>query len=262
MKQIAILYILIILCLISCDKTDLDNSPKDEIVVQTIEATANFDLSARKDWVVYVGSQRYHFETEGNKLRITSPAEEPFSFPYEATTGNIIIQMVPKDYGKERAESKIPFIIEDQSTIERFMNADRLRFAYNGEAKTNITGITIYHFNTLLTFSVSNLPEDAKVYIEQIYDQKITPLKEDKAINSFKAIVFPNNQYVSLLIETPGKSYKAIVPPLPTSRSPGMAIGTGNSSILSFDAEINGDDELEIKNYRKTSLSSEWPISQ
>lgn len=262
MKPIRLLYLLILLLATGCDDNSFNASPKDGVAVETIEATANFDLSARKNWIAYVGTEKYNFEVEGNKLSITSPQKDPFRFAYGETSGNAIIQMVPENYGRPRDSEKIPFNIEDQSTPEKFMNCDRLRFVYTGEAKENLSGISIYHFNTLLTFDINNLPQNAKVFIMQAYDQKITPLKEDPNLNAYKAIVFPNNAYVALIVETPAKTYRAIISKQGQVRSPGTASGMGNSAIVSFTADINEKEELIINNFQITSYSKEWPINE
>ncbi|NDV57206.1 hypothetical protein [Bacteroides sp. 519] len=252
---------LFMMLLASCEKNP-EESPKDGVAIHTIEATANFDLSARKDWIVYVGSEKYNFEIEGNKLFITSPQGGYYHFPYGAKTGNIIIQMAPKDYGKTRTDAKLPPNLEDQSTALKFRNCDRLRFVYTGEAKEDLTDLSVYHFNSLLTFNITNLPVGANIHIEQAYSQDVIPYQEDSNIDAFKAIVFPNNQDMKLIINTNEKTYSAIIPHSATKvRDTGMASGTGNSSIISFSAEIN-DEELKIYNYKKLNYSKEWPISQ
>lgn len=272
MKPAKLFYFMIFSCVISglfsCeDKNIPELSPKDGIAVRTVEATADFDLSARKNWKMYIGTvehiEEYYFTVEGNKLIATSPVDAPYRFPFDAAKAEVVIQLVHQDYGKTRNSSgSLPLSIENQSTAEKFLQCDRLKIDYYGEPKENLKELNVLHFNTLLDFTVKNLPEDSKVYINQLYQQKITPLQSSTEPENYRAIIFPHNPYAVLSVETNGKVYQTrISEPYQTRMDLKPPAGFGNSTLINFTAEINDDDELVISEL-KIKRKAEWSVTE
>lgn len=248
--------------LTSCDKND--PIPDNGTIVESIEATINFDLSARKDWKLYVGGKRYQFTINGNTLSASPEnSSKPFVFPTSSGTGKVQLLFYPNNYGKTRDESTPPPNLEKQETPDKFMVCDMLKAEYSGAVSQHLKDITLYHENTLLDFKVTGVPENARIYISQLYYQAIKPLRSSDDPTAYKAIVFPYNNFntVYLGIEIEGKIYSASLNTGKT-RMPSYPDGLGNSAIISFHAFINEQGNLIIENLERKSFSKSWPINQ
>ncbi|MDL2305793.1 hypothetical protein LJC72_10720 [Bacteroides sp. OttesenSCG-928-D19] len=232
--------------------------------VQSFEASCNFDLSARSNWDLSLGAEPYYFTVEGNRLIGTSPKDKPYHLPYEMENGNVQALLIPPNYWRKWSSSQKVPLIDDQSTPEKFMLCDPLRGPYTGKAEENITGIYFYHYNALLSFVVEDAPEGSKVFVEQMYDQKITPLPDANNPNAYKAIVFPHNKNVVIVVETGSKTYKTLLFNNPQTRDTMSYYpdGIGSSTVLTFTARINEEDELVVENINRKTWSKEWPVGQ
>lgn len=247
----------------SCDRSS--PIPDSGTILETIEATINFDLSSRTNWKLYAGDKRYQFTVDGSTL-YAKPygSSKPFVFPHSTGTGKMQLLLFPPDYGKTRSESTLPPNFENQSTYEKFMACDMLKAEYSGMINPNLQNITLYHENALLNFNVTNIPQNANVFIGQIRYQKIKPLKDGSDPTSYKAIVFPTNYYksINLVVETDHKTYSTTLESSKTRMPSHYPEGLGNSAVVSFHAFINEQDELEIENLKREAFSKEWPIIQ
>lgn len=244
----------------SCKEKEPPATIHKGVSVYSIEAEGNFDLSCRKDWVFTVESIKYDVEIEGNKLTGTSNNKQ-YEFEPGAEVGNLRILFYPPNYGRTRNEAIMPPFIEDQSTPDKFMKCDPLSSPYAGKAEENLKGITLYHYNALLSFEVNDLPEGSKVYIEQTHNQKVTPLRDAGNPEAYKAIVFPYNRDVVLRVETPHETYRTLV--LGNNRGtrmPALPEGIGSSALVTFKACINQQNELVIESLNRKAWSKEWPI--
>lgn len=252
--------------ILSCE----DDKEKIGVAVETIEAEAGFDLSDRSDWVLIMGGYVYDFTVDGNQLT-GSCRETPYHFSYGLPSANGAEEVCLYHPDYLRTSTKLsprePEII-DQSTLFKFTYYDPLRGPYIGDIVPNIRNITFYHFNALLNFKLSGIPEDAKVTIrtENIYT--ILPLQdgEDKAV--YKAIVPPSNrkESLSLIVEVNGKAYEAIIRwDTAKERTKGFAHNfdaIGDSTLLTFTARIDAEDKLVIEDMEIEGWSTNWPISR
>lgn len=254
---------------LSCEKTTPYYYP-DSVKVLKVEASTNFDLSARSAWHFLVHGCDYAFEIEGNKLIATpSKTSETFAFSVSITdnTGSAVIRFMPADYFKTRSTGGGGTIvpnIEDQSTPEKFMACDVLSGKYEGLAKEEIA-ITFFHENALLQFETIDLPDDAKVYIEQKYDQMITPLRDKEDPAKYQALVLPQNypHEVYVIVEANGKIYKTPLQERKRTRtSMTFFDGLGQSALVDFNVRITDKDELVIEEYKQTDFVKAWPITQ
>lgn len=248
------------LSFLSCDK----NSSDSGVIVESIEASINFDLSARSNWLFYVHDKRYEFtNVNGTLSAIPYNSEKPYVFPSSTESGNIRILLYSPNYGRTREAAKVPPSLENQSTLERFTNCDILKGEYQGTAQPHLTNITLYHENALLDFQTINIPSNAQVYIRQIHDQTITPLRDTTDPTQYKAIIFPHNHLFQIIVgvKTENKTYETPLAPL-SRKEISYPDGVGNSAIIVFTAAINAEDELVIENLQREAFSKKWPIKQ
>lgn len=244
----------------SCREKEPPATISKGVSVYSIEAEGNFDLSQRKDWVLTIESIRYDAAIEGNKLTGTSK-NKPYEFSPGVEVGSVRVLFYPPNYGRTRDEASMPPIIEDQSTLEKFIKCDPLSTSYAGKVGENLKGITLYHYNALLSFEVNDLPEGAKVFIEQTHSQKVTPLRSAGNPEAYKAIVFPYNQDVALRVETPHGIYRTpVLGNGGRTRMPIHPEGIGSSALVTFNACINEENELVIENLNRKAWCKEWPI--
>jgi len=250
---------LFIVAFSSCDKDKDEPGIKDGVVVKTAEASADFDLTTRKDWAFFIGGYTYNFTIEGNKLSAISARDSHFRFQYGETTGSTSFLLYPKDYGKGvRDEMVKKPIIENQSTKERFLNCDPLRAIFSGDVSENLKGAAFKHYNALLMFNVLDLPEDAEVLVKQLYDQTITPLQDEEDPTLYKAIIFPENEKPILVVNTNEKKYEVQIQRGAGSPRMNISSGLSNNTVVSFKAIINEDDQLIISDLDGKSNSSDW----
>lgn len=273
--------------LTSCENTrHMDPEPdKEGIAVETIEGTAAFDLSARSDWSLVVGKPSgggikgysYEYSVDGSKITASSSAGTEFRFAYgqKISYGEPAIMLIARNYGiKTRNVGQRTPNLENQSTVEKFTICDPLIGRYEGEVTPNLKNIQFNHVNALLTFSIDNLPANAEVCIK-MFNQYIAPLQENNGgTSSYKAIVLPNTPLNSsnlvLLIKAGEKVYEKNIPNTenkqtrsdvyvpPTSDNSTL----DNSTVLSFTAYIDTEDQLQIDNVEKKSRTKVWPILQ
>lgn len=252
--------------ILSCDRSDPNIDHPQSVKVLSVEASTNFDLSARSDWNFSVHGCDYSFVIDGSKLIATpSKASETFAFSITVTDkrGYAVLTFSSPHYFKSRAEAIIPNI-QNQSTPEKFMLCDVLRAEYNAEAMQDIS-ITLFHENSLLDFEAVDLPADAQVYIKQVHNQTIHPLKYSVEPVKYRALVLPQNYEpdVYVVVETGGKKYKTQLRDRPTTRqSMPHFEGIGQSAVVKFKVRINDEDELVIEDYDIKHLVKEWPITQ
>ena len=249
----------------SCDTTDPYKDAPQTVRLLGVEARINIDLSARKDWKFDVHTKPYTFQIDGNNLSaVPEDLSKPYTFEVTANnkSGEAIMTFMSKDYFKPGQSSALPADIEDQSTPEKFLNCDVLRGHYTGDATENIS-VTLFHENALLMFNTVDLPEDAEVYIYELYNkQTITPLRDAEDSTSYKALVFPNNylETIYVLVKTNGKEYaETLVPLYKTRANISYPKGIGHSAIITFNVLIDENDELLIKDLKEKSFSKEWP---
>lgn len=261
MKPSNLLYplfsLFILVAFSACKDIESGLTPDEVAAVEilTIEIETNFDLSARKDWELFVGDIHYDVEINENRLMGTIAKGKGYR---AKENGGVTAFFVPTSY--KRAGSNLPVIIEDQRTVEKFMSCDPLRVSYGGATEV-IRGLRFHHLNTLVTFEIENLPDDARVFIKQEDKQIIQPLQDIKNKNAFKAIIFPNQREIGLIIETANKTYSEPIYPRYSTRT-NIAVGFGNSTIISFKAQLNEADELVIEKPKSEYMVRDWPISQ
>jgi len=252
--------------LLSCE----DDKEKIGVAVESIEAEAGFDLSNRSDWVLLMGGYVYDFTVSGNKLK-GSFRETPYYFSYglPSANGSEEISLFHPNYlgTKTKTSPPEPRII-DQSTLYKLTYYDPLRGPYIGDIVPNIKNITLYHFNALLSFRLSDIPKEAKVTVRERNIYTILPLQdeEDKAV--YKAIVSPSNRNdnLVLIVEVNGKTYETIIRwDMAKAKTKGSAYhfdAIGDSSLLTFTARIDAEDKLVIEDMEIEGWSTSWPISQ
>lgn len=249
----------------SCDGDDPNRNAPQSVQLLGIEASINFDLSARKDWRLSVYNHPYTFQIDGGTL---SAAPENWSNPYafEVTandkSGRAIMTFMPKDYFRTRDTSSLPPNIEDQSTPAKLLSCDVLRGDYYGHAKENIS-VSLFHENALLMFKTVELPADAEVYIfESCYKQTITPLRNAQDQASYKALIFPGNYLhgIWVIVKVNGKEYRSVLKSKYDTR---MNIpypdGIGHSAFITFNVWIDKEDKLRIGDLNTENFCKTWP---
>lgn len=252
----------------SCDSSNDYVDAPAAVFVRKVEAQANFDLSARSGWKFYVGGYEYAFDMEEGKV-VATPFSEATTFSYlEPLTGGqmyVVTKLVPENYLKTRAflpggGSTIVANLENQGTLEGFTACDVLYQEYLGTAKENLM-VQLLHENALLRLGTINLPEDAKVYVKQIHNQKITPLKQTET--EYQAIVFSNNtpSDIAIVVEANGKIYESNLYSVAISKKDVGRGGIEHGTVISCTAEIINE-KLTVKLLSAKFSSSEWPITQ
>lgn len=255
------------LTLLSCSSKD-DPQPYNAIGVFEVEASANFDLSARAGWDMYVGNTTvgafpYTFEVTGNKLS-ASPSNERKPFKFTTPNDRAVITLVSKDYYTgTRTEMTLPPNFENQSTPDNFMRCDMLKAEYYGDAASELKDITFLHQNALLNFKTVDIPEDAQVYIQQNRKQLITPLRNSEDPTAYKAIVFPDNDPYEIEVVVKlenGQTYKK-----PLSQRTRMSMprpdGIGASAVVEFTARMT-ENGLRIEDLERKPYAKEWPLER
>lgn len=250
----------------SCDNSSSYDDRPESVKVLSVEASTNFDLSARSNWKFLVHGCYYSYEIVGNKL-IATPASTSDTFAFSVTSTNksgyAVLTFISPNYFKTRSELVVPDI-QDQSTPEKFMACDVLRGEYNDVAKSEIS-VTFFHENALLQFETIDFPDDAKVYVEQKYGQVINPLRDKEDPAKYRAIVLPQNyQYnVYIVVETGGKTYKTPMREKPRTRTNITYFdGLGQSAVVNFKVRIGDEDKLIIEDYDEASFVKTWPITE
>lgn len=266
--------------LASCSNSD-DNEPDSPqgTAVKSLEASINFNLENRSDWTLSFSGFKYDININGKMLTATA-IDKPFLFNAgitEANGANEIYFCSPlygtlfleSENGKGRAMAK-PFYIGDQTTEEKVAICDALRGPYAGKVSNHLKGITLYHMNALLDFTLSNIPDNAQILIHSQVgqDRYIKPWRKE---NSCKAIVLPycDTKDLSLIIKTGNKTYETLIPwTLATEKEratrslPTQFFKLGNSTWLQFQARINAEDELIIEDMSIEPWSKRWPLAR
>lgn len=265
-RNLAYLYALSLFSIIVGCSNDEDSKPNEkETPVKKIEAHINFDLSKRSDWTLSMGGYIYDYEIHDNKL-IGTPKDEPFHYAagMEETNGSTEVILRSSTPQNRLNMPKTPEFV-DQSSIEKFIIEDMLVGRYKGKVKEEITNLKLVHYNALLDFKVTNIPENAEIFIKQQDKQTITPLKDENKANSYKAIVWSSNKYeeIKLIIKISEKTYETVLrEEVKKSRSLAYHFdGIGNGSIVNFIGRINAEDKLVIEELSIDSWAEEWPIN-
>jgi len=193
MKKRNALLLALTLCLsagfVSC--SDDDNKKEEKgVVLQTIQATTPvLYMSERAGWNLKLGYMsnspiEYSFTIDGNKLTAASPKAEAYYFDKSYQEGDkmhpsngLTIRLASPDYyGSSKSSGPKPPRIQDQSTDEKFRNADLLSSQYQGVVSKDIKDVVLTHDNALLDFVIESMPAGAKVIAYQNFTHEITPL--------------------------------------------------------------------------------------
>lgn len=254
--------------LFACNSSDDFIDDPQAVKVLNVEADINFDLSSRSNWNFIVGSYRYDFSVADSKI-MAVPVSESNTYAFSVTltdrTGQVYVELRHANYYTRMVNSVTPDL-EDQSTPAKFTMRDVLCGDYSALADETIK-VSLYHKNALLLFNTEGLPEEAKVYVEQIYDQTITPLRDENNPTAYRAIVFPDNNkdYLFIRVEIGDDTYKAKFPAGFDTRAnmPYPYGGIGHSAIVEFTLTFNSEEkELKMKDVKRTPFTREWPITQ
>ena len=265
--------------LVSCSDTPNPDDTPQGVAVEQIEAGINFSLEHRQDWVLSLGAYPYNYTTQGNVLRATA-TNEPFRFHPTETTANgsheILLRSplygslsVFETHTQNRAMAQVAYI-GDQTTEEKLAICDILRGPYIGKIASNLKGITLYHMNALLDFTLTDIPENAEITIlsKQGNDPYIKPWRNGQ---SCKAIVPPNcdTEDLTLCIKMKNNDYEKQIlwtsaeEKVSAKRSLPTQFGKlGNSTWLQFEARINAENELVIEHMSIEFWSTRWPLLQ
>lgn len=238
--------------------------PVGPVNLLSVEVSANFDLSARSNWKLYVGSQRYAFEMEGNAL-LGVPYKESEPFTYDPKGGSVIFTFRSDNYGKgtrEAGTGKLPANLEKQDTPNDFLSCDVLRAEYKGDVVSELKDIVFFHQNGLLVFNTIDMPAEATVYILQDYKQQIRPLRDSEDPTQYKAIVLAENALEDLRVkvELNGQTYTK--PIFAGTRMPMFPQGVGNSALIEFSIRFTEKGEVLVENAKRTAFVREWPIDR
>lgn len=280
MKRMDSIYLLLVFILfpeimVSCDAEKL-LKPKEGVAVETIEASASFDLSFRDrdNWVLYMGGYAYDFtvDNKNNKsIQAITPQEKPFRFEYgqEKASGKEMLYFYSAKYGRPTQANLVKAHIEEQSTIEKFIICDPLMGPYTGAVTGHISGISLYHVNALLDFKLVDIPQDAIVRIRQVNGQEIIPLCKSVEEQAYQAIVFPYNKNTDLVlvVQIGNKTYTTLIFPQSfkdedTRMNISYSDGIGNSSVTTFTARLGEDNKLLIESRKRIPWTKYWPISR
>lgn len=174
--------------LISCSDND-DKKEEKGIAVQTIAATSTIDLSDRTGWMLRLGYMynspiTYKYTIDGKRLTATSPTADPYYFDKQYKEGDMLHPLAgltirlasPGYYEKIKGTGPTPALIQDQSTREKFLNADLLSCEYTDIVSKDIKDVRLIHDNALLHFVAEGIPAGAKVIAYQSFTKEITPL--------------------------------------------------------------------------------------
>lgn len=265
--------------LMACSDNNAFPDDPQGVAVERIDATMNFNLEHRQDWTLSLGSCKYNYTVTDNTLSATANGE-PFRFRPAQTTanGSQEILLCSPLYGslsvfetqvENRAMSPILYI-GDQTTEEKLTICDELRGPYVGNITSHLQGITLYHMNALLDFTLTNIPDNAEVTILSKVgsDPYIKPWRNGSAC---KVIVLPycDTEDLTLCIKMNNRTYKKLIPwasaeeKEPAKRSLPTQFGKlGNSTWLQFEARINAEDELVIEHMNIEFWSSRWPLTK
>lgn len=265
MKQINFFHVLMLLPFVaflsSCSDNNEAITPKGT-AVKSIEASTNFDLSHRSDWVLSMSGYKYDFTVDGNALK-GIPQDEPFHYSYGQETTNGATEFILRPPVKDTRDIG-PVIppTADQSTWEKLIGYDLLRGIYSGNVVENITGVTFLHHDALLDFTMTNLPPNAQVFVVQWDgDQIITPFYDEET-ESYKAIVAQQNtlQSIYIMVEANGKRYfTSLHSESDETRS--MAYNKFTSAVVNFNVDVNDEEEtLEVGKLKIDYFSKEWPL--
>lgn len=215
------------LTLIACLSTNLascsdDNNKTEEkkgIAVQTIVATTSIEyMSERVDWNFRFGNIEYNWTMKDRILTATSPKSEPYYFENNLKEGETLhpanrktVQLVsPNYYNSTKSTGPTPPRIQDQSTQEKFRNADLLSYEYEGIVSKDIKDVVFTHDNALLDFIVEGIPLGATVKAYQSFIREVTPLYLENSIGRlhFQAIVL-NGYPTAVAVVIDGEYYLA-----------------------------------------------------
>jgi len=199
----------------SCDKDEKDQPAKKVIPVTNIQVSSKIDLSARSEWSFFLGDKEYVYQINNSAITAT-PKNQPFNIPYkEDNSGNIIpikegdglqVRLFAKGYyyGTVCGDCPPKPNTKDQTTLEKFRQADILYGIFTGVPSPELTGIKLVHQSALLDFSVQDLPADAQV---TVFGQEPTQPFAD-ADNHYKAIVLSRTNGPALVrIQTADTTY-------------------------------------------------------
>lgn len=215
--------LIILLFIVSC--SDNKDEETKGVPLQTAEGISKVDLSDRSEWKLMIGyiysystsASDYNFSIDKNKIMVLSPKDQPFLFDRsykEGDTGYAPLWLVSKDYTTRTKTSPTPPVypnIKDQSTAEKFFNADALCCNYQSTVSPHIKDLVFTHANALLEFETEGLPENAKI---EVYNYgRITPLRDSNNTNRYKAIAVANREYgpSAITITIDNKSYIAFI---------------------------------------------------
>ena len=215
--------LIILLFIVSC--SDNKDEETKGVPLQTAEGISKVDLSARGEWKLMIGyiysystsASDYNFSIDKNKIMVLSPKDQLFLFDRsykEGDTGYAPLWLVSKDYTTRTKTSPAPPVypnIKDQSTAEKFFNADALCCNYQSTVSPHIKDLVFTHANALLEFETEGLPDNAKI---EVYNYgRITPLRDSNNTNRYKAIAVANREYgpSAITITIDNKSYIAFI---------------------------------------------------
>lgn len=185
----------------ACDKDDkVDNKPEQKTFpIKNIKGSSGIDLSGRNDWSFFLGDKEYVYKIDDSVITAT-PKDKPYNVPYKVdNSGNVLpiseqegleVRLFAKDYYYPGGCGECPPKpnVKDQSTVEKFHQADMLYGRFSGIPSSDLTGIRLKHYNALLDFNTKDMPADAVITVAT-FDQ-ITPLAD--AADHYKAVVVPS----------------------------------------------------------------------
>lgn len=195
MKKRNALYLALVICIsigfVSCNDDDNKTEEVKGVALQTIQATTPvMYLTERTGWNLKIGymdnsSIEYDFILKDYTLTATAPKGDPYYFDNTLKEGDKIhpanrvsIRFVSPDYyyTKTKETGPVPPRIQDQSTQEKFTNADLLACEYQDIVSKDIKDVVLTHDNAVVDFIVEGLPVGAKVVVYQPFVREITPL--------------------------------------------------------------------------------------
>lgn len=241
---------------------DNDNPEQEGLILKTVKAESCVDLSERSNWDFMLGygwrdGIKYNFRVDGKKIEASFQAGDAYYFPTKYNEGDIIkpnsgdayIRFVSPEYfptskTTTRSLPAPPPQIQDQSTREKLILADALYCKYSGIVSSDLTGIELIHENILLDFQLVDVPEGAKVVIEQNYPS-IKPFRENPT--QYKAIVLHTGFF--LVVTVNGIHYSSYFE------------SNRNDTYFKFDVKINTKTkELDIENQEKSKWSETFVL--
>ncbi|GEM_PF-4542939 len=242
----------------------------DPVIVETVEAEANFDLTSRSDWNLTVESTEYQATINGNKV-----TGIPVEYPHYAYYGGMDVFVYLHHPGLStealRAEQIVP--IKSQNTKEKLWMYDILEA--DCIATENITGAKLKHWGTLLEFTISGLPDDAELFLTERNNTIVWPYRNEEKPDMYQAILNPanNHQSIALVIRTADGVYGQVID---TTKSTivesRMYLNTERNLLkgvmFTFNAKVEAIEEGEDKKLTISiedliaNTSGNWPVTQ